>query len=845
MHSSNLDSKYGQRLNLTLCYVSSEDDGYCASNLRSQTLISTGWQSSKNCEYPQELGFFFDGQVNLNSIRALSHESKISSCIDVFVADISDEELEKGVGASYEDATFTRLGHVRLSPNDENDFEARELKTIGIRRRCVYLKLLFNRPYINAYNLFGQVGLVGICAYGSVVRTVTLWSSKRITIPVAAITEVGLEDMVPFQHEAVKAPVLTSPVKFVDTYTMNRLNELSRMKQKAIVEEDYDLVVGLSAQINAVKEAGVEIDKLTKEKAKAVEEEDYMTAKSIKRRIEELRSAGYHVPLNAMYSSVERPSDSTVQKPVAKPTFVLKKASDHDETTAIGKGYYDMSDASGGIVSLDRVSNSTVPLEGLGNPWEKEVNSIIHQCSGSQGHPDALSGEVAAEGVSYESDLGVYAVACLLSRVGLQREAAIRGIFSEGSLQVLQKHSPSFMDTILTYLAAKGRGTNDPVAGVVIATCECLRNLIGGKLKGSGVSQHVISMDKVLHDCVSRIGDSNGKVRENMEGVIMALAQSSFGVEKVISILLVDPNQKSKGPAVFRVHLSRINLLSNLVDIHGVRDPSPLSMDELFNMVIQPNLQHPHREVRDAAMKLLVKLFKLDSDHCATFLDRIKPAQLSILEDQMKDEGGLPPLPPGMYDGDSEPQSVHRRGSRSVSQEASKMGTPRQLATPSSRHDRRGSSRLGGVYMTPLKQKPYEDDGLVSSRTCQFCRKFNEEFTEANLDIHYIRSCPMLCPCPLCDQVTEIATLQNHLVTECEAHDLVRECPRCREAVRADDLQVHVEAAACIEYVPTHSVCPLCHGRFKSGMEAWRKHLTVQPGCVNNPRKYDGSGPIM
>ena len=37
--------------------------------------------------------------------------------------------------------------------------------------------------------------------------------------------------------------------------------------------------------------------------------------------------------------------------------------------------------------------------------------------------------------------------------------------------------------------------------------------------------------------------------------------------------------------------------------------------------------------------------------------------------------------------------------------------------------------------------------------TCQFCGKFDPNFTEDALDLHYFQDCPMLMRCKECGQV--------------------------------------------------------------------------------------------
>lgn len=844
---------YGTRLRMTVCFISSEDDAYPCSNLQTQIRSSSGWQSHKHCEYPQEMGFFFDGQVNLNVIRVLSHESKISSCVDVFVADATAAELHKGVCVPYEEAVFTRLGHVRFLPNEE--FSARELKTVGIKRNCVYLKLLFSCPFTNSYNLFNQVGMIGIAAHGNVLRNLRARSLNGMELPVAAVAEVGLDEMLPAVYDQEKGQSL-SELNFSvsNSEIIMRLKELEKLKLKAISEEDYDLAAALKSQIEAVKKAGAEIDELEKEKVIALQKENFSEAKKIKQRLDVLRKVGYHLPSSSPSSALSSVS-STPGSPhtpftsgVAPPRSPRSKSSrvsfkalpvDVDKVTAVGKGFYDLSDSSGGIVvtKQENPGGGIVPVEGSGMDWEQVVNREIFKASGNQAAPKSLSDEII-DSRGYVSDLGIYAVSCLFSRTGLFRDAAIQGIFTDAALETLHQHSDTYVTTMLDYLVSNNHGISDPVAGVVISTCDGVKMILRECVPGASVSRLTAYFDKLLQQSMERLGDSHARIRESVEGVILALSHSSYGVDRVVSALLKGPvggPKKQKGS--IRFHVSRIDLLSFLVDEYGIGDGCPFGFPDIFDCVLDEGLQHSNGEVRDAAIRLAGKLLNLDRSQCMSFLKNVKVAQLALIEDEARNYNDRYPNE-NFEDKDyashvrsnSISESPNRRGKKQKDVKMPPSPSPRKQPPPKASNDRPVEENL-----MPMK----------FSRSCQFCKEHNEGFTEENLDLHYIRSCPMLCPCPLCDQVTEIATLQEHLVTECDSRDLVRECPRCKEAVRLEDFRSHIEVEECIKYVPTHSICPLCHERFKAGMEGWRSHLARAPGCVNNPRKYDGSGPLM
>ena len=63
-------------------------------------------------------------------------------------------------------ASFSRLGYLSLDSNEKSGFKARELKSVYLKARGQFLKLLLHRCYANPLNLFSQVGLIAINALG-------------------------------------------------------------------------------------------------------------------------------------------------------------------------------------------------------------------------------------------------------------------------------------------------------------------------------------------------------------------------------------------------------------------------------------------------------------------------------------------------------------------------------------------------------------------------------------------------------------------------------------------------------------------------------------------------------
>ena len=109
------------------------------------------------CDWPQELGLeLTDGLCTVTQLQLLSHQSKIATRIELYV----------GAGDDYRRCEFVRLGYLSLDGNEASGYKARELKSVYIKARGNFVKLLLHRCYVNAPNLFNQVGLVAVNVLG-------------------------------------------------------------------------------------------------------------------------------------------------------------------------------------------------------------------------------------------------------------------------------------------------------------------------------------------------------------------------------------------------------------------------------------------------------------------------------------------------------------------------------------------------------------------------------------------------------------------------------------------------------------------------------------------------------
>ena len=76
----------GQKISFRVIDFSGEDPQYPVTELLTGSPQSKGWQSQRFCDWPQHITLQFFGPVKLKQLQFLSHQSKISTKIELFTA---------------------------------------------------------------------------------------------------------------------------------------------------------------------------------------------------------------------------------------------------------------------------------------------------------------------------------------------------------------------------------------------------------------------------------------------------------------------------------------------------------------------------------------------------------------------------------------------------------------------------------------------------------------------------------------------------------------------------------------------------------------------------------------
>ena len=260
------------KLRFKVVTATSEDENYPSEELNHVNPSTKGWQSVRFCSYPQEVGLeILDGDCRLNQLQVLSHQSKISSRIELFV----------GSGPSYHSANFKRLGYLSLDSNERSSYTARELKTVFVDHSGNYVKLLIGENHVNKQNIYNQVGIVAVSLMGTATNNSIDDSPGNRRQMYGAGAQAKAVPSNPYNDLSFDMNL--------DPQTTNKLRQLADAKSRAIETEDYLTAKQIKTLEQDLKKLGSRLAQLNLAKSDAVVNEDYDLAKEIKDECDELR----------------------------------------------------------------------------------------------------------------------------------------------------------------------------------------------------------------------------------------------------------------------------------------------------------------------------------------------------------------------------------------------------------------------------------------------------------------------------------------------------------------------------------------------------------------------------
>ena len=851
------ESRKWQKIPFRIVHVSSEDEEYSVRELLNRTPFSRGWLSSRFCNYPQELLIEFPKPIKMREIQFLSHQFNIASKIEIFILPPQSEKYKK-------------IGYLTLDSNERSNFQARELKTVYTDYICARVKFNFLRCHQNSHNIYSQVGLIGLSILGEfpnmlndknnfegsekledemIYDPATLKRLKELDR--AKKKAVDLEDF----DEAKRIKVAIDSLKSVS----QSLIQLEERKKIAIKNDDFDAAKLIKYEIERLRNAvaGANINETNRKIAREQNMNNMKNPNPLqlppgypnsgdKVRMFNTGNPNDYQPINNEY---EMDNDEDIYR-IRNNINQGYKLEDPDKMNKIremqeAQGMQDnqinnqntqqnkimdepdpFNQGAKGVIDVD---NQRVGGKGLN--FSEMVEQQLRKAGQSgmgEGEGNIDDEQLSAEAYKYAEPLIPVLTFDLIKLLFAQQWKIKETGFNKLNKEIkdypnsalLGSKSPE--EIVVACLGACAYVLRSNISQSLLAAMDLINILFNkfSNIKPEGFLKG--DFDKYVHDCIrlliDHIGDPNIKLKERIENTLLEFGNYSIIGSRILFEHIIS-GQIKKNLVNSKNHLAgRYNFLHRLIQNFGYNE-NEVPLESIMTYAIK-GYTNPQVPVRDAALSLIVILYKFAGDKIRPFYANLRPAQINNIEDNIAQNDELN-------------DQVNDNNDEQINEDIEPGDF--QMNNNNAEDEMVNNSQM----LSKEQQNEYSmgnnDD---TEHTCQFCGLFNPNFTSEQIDLHQYKECPMLLPCFKCKQIVEISTLNHHYLNECAQKKQFKQCPRCKEAVLLKDYEAHVADKSCNQFKSptTCNRCPLCHNDVTpSGKVGWEIHLLEQM-CPNNPR---------
>ncbi|EMP25936.1 hypothetical protein UY3_16933 [Chelonia mydas] len=798
---------------------SGHEDGFSAKELMVHAPTVNGWRSPRLCQYPQEIVLQMVERCRVRKLQLLAHQYMISSKIEFYISENLPEYF-----APYQSERFRRLGYVSLSDNEKTGYKARELKSVYVDAVGQYLKLTFHKNYINRYNLYSQVALVAINIIGEPADYSNDSNNPSREKLIDHYLGNNLDDLT-LDGTYLRKPDSISPLDdlafdmYQDPEVAQIIRKLDEKKHEAVRHERYDYAKKLKQAIADLQKVGERLGRYEVEKRCAVEKEDYDLAKQKKQQMEEYRLKVYQqlelhnlldpelmirrppeFPLEPMVYSVSPRQKKPMQSPQHEKTEAQKTEplpqEKPPETTSPEPIVPDHSTSPvaqppASVESFPKINVEFLPYDERPLPairkqhedgfayLEPEMNEediSDTPRSGITGEPEPLTEKALREASPATEVFGEALVAGAYSKTWSYREDALLAIYKK----LMEISASTSKDDLKNMLRAAvfliRRAIKDIVSSVFQASLKLLKMIITQYIPKHklGKLETAHCVERTLPNLLSRTGDSSTRLRIVAANFIQEMALCNE--VKPLQIIPVHLVQPLKPNSPTHLAMSQVDLVERLLKDLGTEN-SGFTIDNVMRFATGA-LEHRVYEVRDTALRIIFDMYR---QHQAIILDYLPPDDANTRKNVLYKT---------LFDG------FTKIDGRLTEAE---LRAQKKAATEEAEKQKKEEIKVLQGQLAALKEIQAEVQA---------------------------------------GKVVEIASLTEHLLTECDKKDGFGKCQRCSEAIPKEELPRHVKGKTCNPAKPEKVAnrCPLCHENFAPGEEAWKSHLMGKDGCKMNLR---------
>ena len=866
------ETRKWQKIPFRIVQVSSQDEDYSVRELLSHTPFSRGWLSSRFCDYPQQLLIEFPKPIKMREIQFLSHQYSIATKIEIFILPPQSEKYKK-------------IGYLSLDSNERSNFQARELKTVYTDYLCVRVKFNLLRCHNNSHNIYNQVGLIAISVLGEYPSILNTGLEKNVNFENLDKLEdemiydpatlkrlkelyrakkkaVELEDF----DEAKRIKVAIDSLKSVS----QSLIQLEERKKIAIKNDDFDAAKLIKYEIERLR-AAVSGSNLNETNRKIMQEQyndnnmnkpnplelppGYPNAGD-KTRMFNTQNQKDYLPINNEYEmdndeDIYRIRNNINQGYQLEDPEKLNRAMEIENNLKAqkeqvkaqeknrGKNYSDPFNQAGkGVIDVDNQR-----VGGIGMNFSEMVEAQLRkEGMGGNQEEDMMDEQLSAEAYKIAEPLVPVLtfplIKLLFATQWKNKEIGFNQLNKEikdyPNSVLFGNKSPE--EIVVAVLGACAYVLKSNVSKDLLTAMDTLNNLFNkfSTIKPEGTQKS--DFDKYVHDCIrlliDHIGDPNYKLNERLENTLLEFGNYSI-IGNTILFEHIISGQVKKNLINSKNHLTgRYSFLHRLIQNFGYNE-NEVPLETIMTYAIK-GYTNPQVAVRDAALNLIVILYKFAGDKIRPFYANLRPAQINNIEDKIAQNDE-------MNENTDKYNNIQMNNNNNNIEQGDYIyeeENNNNINGPNNDND----EMVNNSQMLSKEQQNEFNNNINNvddtEHLCQFCGLYDPNFTSDQIDQHQFKECPMLIPCFKCQQIIDIPSLNHHFLNECQQKKQFKQCPRCKEAVLIKDYEAHIADKSCNAFKSSNvcNRCPLCHNDITpAGKVGWEIHL-LDKMCPNNPR---------
>ncbi|KAG0941094.1 hypothetical protein G6F57_006826 [Rhizopus arrhizus] len=788
---------------------------------------------------------------------------------DIVVPDSINEEEEEQDNMLIE---FTRLGYVCFDNNARAQFGARELKSIKINTDGEYVRLVIRNCHRNRLNTHNQVGILALNVLGQPIHTSSNNSSSILPVK----DDIGHSmHHSPFDDSSLlssstRRTSVSSNQSILQRYPSSNLVEIELQQWTTILLTAEEEAVKNEAyhEAKTYKYLGDKLERFTKilsdleiGKRHAVETKDYDEAEKIKDDIREIKQTAEallkqaNIEIRDGRLMILEPSQIRSPEP-----HLLEGGHDLDETL-IGSEQPQPQLSS---QPLQRVPNESWMVVAEEEEEDEEEEGFMMEEMDPESVPEVIMDEERKSFYVPIQLFGEDMIACILSikskcrtRGLSELEQEVKGAYNlarndqhvcvlfgyDEHSEAIEGMAEDFVNSVLMLVQEAVMDSREAIVSMAISIWYVLNDYM--QLSRIVTEDIIEWLERTFCGLLKRTGDSNPKIKQEAVSLILILAQAySTPPFTLLPLYIGKPERMihNHKEAKARIELVEATVTKLGVDASAKKKTATsklkkaIPLDDLMQFVVA-YLGHNHDEVREAAVKLIITISdQIGFNLVSTYIDESLKLSLADTVKKLVDKDSINTK---TIKNDTKKTISELRAltvTRAPAQRTTavkRSAATNDTKTNTNEKKRPASSTIKKTTTTtntrtttrttkPKEQQPppVKDEPPVinENSVCIFCDEMNPEFNEDTLIKHYYHSCPVLTNCPMCKVITEISTLNEHMLNDCEKHHLIKECTRCHLAIPVEQWLQHSLKQTCPNIEPPNDA-------------GWKAHLMTGDGC--------------